>query len=184
MEVASKINWVDVLVLIVVLRISYVALHDGFSHEIFPLIGTTCTGIICYSYYNTVSVYLSGRLESLLKSAPKIPSAAWNFIAFLLLVIVVGLSFKFLRALVDKLVKVTWHPFVESIGGLICGILRASVVLSVVLVFISLIKLPYLNHSINERSLTGGYFLRIVPDISGKVSWLLPKSGAGEAVLK
>ena len=39
MELITKINWVDVLVAILMLRISYVAFRDGLSHEIFPFIG-------------------------------------------------------------------------------------------------------------------------------------------------
>jgi len=51
---------------------------------------------------------------------------------------------------------------------------RSCVVASVILMILALMPLSYLQHSIRDRSLMGMHFLRIVPNIYGKVSRLLP----------
>ena len=167
MEIITKINWVDVLVLIIVLRISYIAFQDGLSHEIFPLLGTVCTLVLSLHYYNKISVFLTTNLV-------KIPVDMANFLSFLVLIISIGFLFKLIRSILDKVIKITWHPLIEKLGGLFAGILRASMVASTTLIIIALMPLSYLQWSIRDRSLLGMHFLRIGPAIYEKASALLP----------
>lgn len=166
MDIITKINWVDILIVIIIVRISYVALQDGLSHEIFPLIGTVLTAAISIHYYRDLALFIQNMV--------KLSIPILNMLAFITLVIGVGLVFKLARALVDVLMKVTWHPLVEKSGGLVFGLLRASVVVSIVLTVMSLMPLSYLQYSIKDRSLTGSYFLKIAPEISSKVAWAFP----------
>lgn len=166
-DIFSRLNWVDIFVIIIVMRISYVAFHDGLSHQIFPLIGTIGTAVIALHYYHNIAVYIY-------QNSVKLPIKALDFLSFILLLIGVGLIFKLLRALSDKIINVTWHPFVERAGGLLFGFMRSCIVASVILMILALMPLSYLQHSIRDRSLMGMHFLRIVPNIYGKVSGLLP----------
>ncbi len=166
MDIISRINWVDILAVIIIARTSYVALQDGLSHEIFPLIGTALTAAISLQYYHIAA--------SSIKSVIAVPISILDLSAFSVLVVGIGLLFKLARVLVDALMKVTWHPFVEKVGGLICGMARGSIVVSIMLIIMSLAPLSYLQHSIRERSLTGIFFLRIAPEIHAKAAWMLP----------
>ncbi len=167
MEIITRINWVDVLVLIVVLRISYVAFQEGLSHEIFPLIGTVATLVIALHYYVKIGLLICQNLA-------KIPVDLANLLSFLVLIIVIGLILKVLRVVLDKVIKITWHPLIERFGGLVFGVLRGSVVASMVLTFIVLMPLSYLQWSVRDRSLVGMHFLRIGPTIYAKVLKALP----------
>ena len=167
MDIITRFNWVDILVLIIVFRISYVAFQDGLSHEIFPLIGTLGTAIIALHYYHNIALYLY-------QNAIKLPVKALDFLSFILLLVSVGLIFKLLRTLSDKIINVTWHPLVEKGGGLLFGFMRSCIVASVILMILALMPLSYLQHSIRDRSMMGMHFLRIMPNIYGKVSGLLP----------
>lgn len=166
-NIFTKLNWVDILIVTIVLRISYVAFKDGLSHEIFPLIGSVCTAVISLHYYHNLAMFIY-------QNAIKLPIRLLDFLSFAILLVVVGLIFKFIRAISDKIIKVTWHPLVEKAGGLIVGFMRASVVASIVLIVLSLVPLSYLQWSIRDRSLTGMHFLRIVPAVYSKVSGILP----------
>lgn len=166
MDIISKINWVDILAVIIIARTSYVALQDGLSHEIFPLIGTAFTAAISLQYYRNIAFFAKNVID--------IPISILDLLAFTALVIVIGLIFKLIRVLVDAIMQVTWHPFAEKFGGLICGIARGSIVVSLVLIMMALAPLSYLQHSIKDRSLTGMFFLRIAPQINKKVAWMLP----------
>lgn len=167
MDIFSRLNWVDIFVIIIVMRISYVAFQDGLSHQIFPLIGTIGTAVIALHYYHNIALYLY-------QNAIRLPVKALDFLSFILLLIGVGLIFKLLRVFSDKIINVTWHPLVEKAGGLLFGFMRSCVVASVILMILALTPLSYLQHSIRDRSLMGMHFLRIVPNVYGKVSRLLP----------
>jgi uncharacterized membrane protein required for colicin V production len=167
MDIFSRLNWVDIFVIIIVMRISYVAFQDGLSHQIFPLIGTIGTAVIALHYYHNIALYLY-------QNAIRLPVKVLDFMSFILLLVGVGLIFKLLRTLSDKIINVTWHPLVEKLGGLFFGFMRSCVAASVILMVLALMPLPYLQHSIRDRSMMGMHFLRIVPNIYGKVSGLLP----------
>ena len=166
MDILTKINWVDILIVIIIARISYIALQDGLSHEIFPLIGTVITAAISMRYYRDLSAFVQGTTG--------ISMPVLEVLAFIALVVCVGLIFKLARLLVDALLKVTWHPFVEKFGGLVFGFLRASVVVSILLTIMSLTPLSYLSYSIKDKSLLGHYFLNITPEISNRTAWAFP----------
>lgn len=166
-DIITRLNWVDILIIIIVFRVSYVAFQDGLSHQIFPLIGTIVTAIIALHYYHNISMLIYDN-------AIKLPIGLLDFLSFILLLLAVGLVFKLLRALSEAIIKVTWHPAVEKTGGLLVGFLRSSVVASLVLMILALMPLSYLQWSIREKSMMGMHFLRVVPGIYGKVSGILP----------
>jgi uncharacterized membrane protein required for colicin V production len=167
MEIFGKANWVDLIVLIIMFRISYVASQDGLSHEIFPLIAVICSVVLSLGYYNNFAVFLS-------KSLFNFPIELANFLSFTILVIGIGFIFKIIRHILDKVIKVSWHPLVEKFGGLIAGIARASITTSIVVIIIALIPLSYITWSVRDKSLTGMYFLRIGPAIYEKAAGFVP----------
>ncbi len=176
MDILRHINWVDVLAVIIIIRISYVAFQDGLSHEIFPVV-TVIAGIaICLGYYNKMGGYIS---ENLLK----MPLVVSNFLSFLVLAMGTGFIFKLIRVLLDKIIKVEWHPLIERFGGLVFGIVRAFLVASLVLMTITLAPFKYLQWSVRDRSMTGMHILRIGPGIYEKIAGLLPTAKGGEPVL-
>jgi len=173
MELIAKMNWVDVLVAILMLRISYVAFRDGLSHEIFPLIGSILIMVLAMHYYAFLGNFISRKMMNM-------PIELANFLSFLVLVAVLGLLVRLLRVLLDKIVKVQWHPIIEKFGGLAAGIMKAFVVTGIVLTTLSLMPLSYLVWSIKDRSLTGKYILGVGPQIYDRVGIFLPAIKFGE----
>jgi uncharacterized membrane protein required for colicin V production len=161
MQILSKINWVDVFVLILMLRMSYVAFMDGLSHEIFPLFGSIAVFVITLHYYKTLGGMISQGMGN-------VPSDITNLLGFVVLVVVAGFVVKFLKVIIDKIVKVQWHPVIEKFGGLFAGIVKAYVITAIVLTVMALIPLPYLQWSVKERSLTGRYFLVAGPEMHAR----------------
>ena len=173
MELITKINWVDVLVAILILRISYVAFRDGLSHEIFPFIGSILIMVLAMQYYTVLGSSISRNMMNM-------PIELANFLSFLILVIALGFLVRLLRVALDKIVKVQWHPIMEKFGGLAVGIVKAYVVTGIVLMTISLMPLSYLQWSIKDKSLTGKYILRAGPQIYDRVGRFLPAIKLGE----
>ncbi len=177
MEILAKINWVDVLILIIVLRTSYVSLQDGLSHEILPLAGSVCMLVFSLHYYNRIALFLYNGGFTL-------PMELLNPAGFILSAVVIGILFKFIKVMIDKIIKVSWHPLIEKFGGLLAGVVRGAILTSTILITIVLIPLPYLQWSVRDRSLTGVYFLRIGPVIYEKTCAILPTMKVGGSSTK
>ncbi|MDD5422789.1 MAG: CvpA family protein [Candidatus Omnitrophota bacterium] len=167
MELLTRLNWVDVLIVIIMLRISYVAFQDGLSHEIFPLLGSICTVIFALHYYNGIASAISHNMNN-------VDVSVLEMVIFTLLAVGISFIFKFLKVVIDKIITVTWHPLIEKFGGLLSGIARASIVISIILIILSLMPLSYIQRSIRDRSFAGMYFLRIGPDIYARASGFIP----------
>lgn len=176
MDIISRMNWVDVISVTIMIRISYVAFKDGLSHEIFPLVGSVGTVLITLYYYEDLAALLSQNLVG-------VSAAILEFLSFIMLIIIVGFIFKFLRVILNKVINVTWHPFIERFGGLIAGIVRGAVVVSTILIMLALMPLSYFQYSIRDRSLTGMYFLKVVPVIYGRTCEFLPRPELGKPPL-
>ena len=167
MDIIRQLNWIDVLVIILVIRISYVAFQEGLSHEIFPLISGIASIIISLRYYHKLGGFFSNAMPALSK-------AISNFTGFCLLVIGTGLAFKFVRIVLNKVIKVQWHPLIERFGGLVFGACRGAITACLVLETMVMAPLPYLQWSIRDRSFSGVYFVRIGPTVYEAASRFLP----------
>lgn len=172
MDIISRINWVDILVVIIVLRISYVSFQSGLSHEIFPLIASILTLIIGLRYYSGLGAFASHGFM-------KLPATVADCLSFIVLIVALVFIFKVLRALLEIILKTEWHPMIERWGGFLVGIAKATVIAAIVLTILALAPFSYLQKSIRERSLTGMYILQIGPFLYNKVYRLLP--GFGQA---
>ena len=176
MEIFSRINWVDVLVAIIMIRISYVAFRDGLSHEIFPFFGSIIAVVLGIHYYMRLGSFISQNLAN-------VPVEISNFLSFLVLVVAISLLVRFLARFLEVIVKVQWHPVIEKFGGLIIGIMRAYIITGIILMVLALMPLSYLQWSIRDKSLTGKYVLMAGPEIYSRLSRFLPTIKIGEPAL-
>ncbi|MCX5686158.1 MAG: CvpA family protein [Candidatus Omnitrophica bacterium] len=167
MDIVNKLNWVDILVVIIMMRTIYVAFQDGLSHEIFPLLGAFSSLILSLAYYKKIAFIMSQNIGG-------VAVAILEALSFVTLFVAVIFVFKLLRLVFDKIINVTWHPFIEKFGGLLAGAIKASMITSAILIMLALLPLPYLKWSIGDRSFIGMYFLKIGPSIYAKVSRVLP----------
>jgi uncharacterized membrane protein required for colicin V production len=106
-----------------------------------------------------------------------------NLFGFVLTAVVIGIIFRLIKAIIDKIIKVSWHPLIERLGGLLAGVVRGSILTSTVLIMLVLIPLPYMQWSVRDRSLTGVYFLRIGPVMYEKMSAFLPTVKVGDSTI-
>jgi len=174
MDVLLRANWVDLLVVIIMLRMIYISFTDGLSHGIFPLFGSILKLVLALNFYGKLGFVLNSTVNA-------IPVSLCNLIGFLVIIIIVGIALKFLRVMVDAIIKVTWHPVIEKFGGMLVGVLRGCIASSIILVLLALIPLSYLQWSIKDKSLCGVFFLRVGPEIYR----VIPGAGAGyEKVVK
>lgn len=156
MDVLSGVNWVDVLVVIIMLRTVYVSFQSGLSHEIFPLFGSVLSLLLALFFYSKIG-------SAFHDTASIIPISICNLTGFVAVIVAMSFILKILKGLIDAVIKVTWHPLIERSGGLLLGMFRGAVILSTILIVIALVPLSYLQESIKEKSVSGMFFLEIGP---------------------
>lgn len=167
MDILRTTNWIDILIIVIMLRVSYCAFQRGLSHEMFPLFGSVVMISLSLRYYSTLSSFCTNYIL-------KLPAEVLDPAAFLAILVASGFALKVFGAILDTIIKVSWHPLIERFGGLLIGVIKAAVVTSMVLCFLVLIPISFLQRSVREGSLLGMHFLAIGPNIYGYVSQFLP----------
>src|SRR3989338_2454087 len=109
----SRVNWVDVVFLIIILRSTYVGSQKGFFAELFNILGMGVAIVLSIHFYSRITTFLNKYLY--------IPFNIANLISFLAVAFLVHLLFQLTAGLIKKIVKVEVLPgfnkVISKIGG-------------------------------------------------------------------
>ena len=106
LEILKQFNWVDVVIVFLLLRISYVSVKNGFVVELFKFLGTVFSIYAAFHYFTIIS-------DRIIRHVPEEQSFPVEFMDFLTcvgLVVVVYLFFVFLRNIVCHFIKMEAVP--------------------------------------------------------------------------
>ena len=156
-NILKYINWVDVLVVILILRAAYLGLETGVWHELLGLIGILVAIFIPFRYY----AELGGVIDS--HSFFSLPAA--KIVSFILLMLVVLILVKLIRSLFKRLVKVQFISVVESLGGVIIGLVQAGLACGLILLVFTWFPARSLQAAIIERSYLGSRLIGAPPAV-------------------
>ncbi len=156
-SILKYINWVDIVIVILLLRGAYAGYRGGFGREIGRLISIVVGIIVSFQNYRL--------LGDLISSHSFVPSLYANIISFILLLVIVVLVVKLLMAVIRQLMRVEFVPAVESNGGLILGLIQGVIIASLVLVVLVWLPFARLKKAIIKDSYLGPIVLEISPAI-------------------
>ena len=151
-----RLNWVDIIVVILIIRVSYISVKSGFPVEIFKLLGTICAIYLSLHYYIIFGDLLRGYFTSI------IPEAYFNFLCFLALALLGYFLFFLLRTALYHFVDVKAVPALSKWGGLITGLLRDILLISLIVFAFSISTVTYLASSAN-KSYIASRFSKVAP---------------------
>ena len=151
----SYINWIDVFVVICLVRTSYIGYTRGFSAEVPRFLSLFGVIVLTYLYYNKLGQFLSDK--TLLNT-----DVARN-IAFIVLVIGTAIFFKIICILIRMVLRVSGPHLFEVIGGVIIGIIRGFLLASLILTSLQFLGISYFKKSIYEDSYLGGKVANLSP---------------------
>ncbi len=167
----NRINWVDILAVILLVRMGYVGLKSGMSAELVKLAGLVAGFFVGFRYYQQVGDSLAGgaglRAEWASVLVMSLGVAAVYFVVTRLL------------RLSEKLVQVTFAKPVNEGGGALIGALRGVLVASVILTIFLQVPAPYLQASILENSWSGKVISRAAPLVYDTLAALPARMLAG-----
>lgn len=167
LEALKSLNWVDIFLLILLLRICYVSLKSGFSVEIFKLLGTVAAIYIAMHYFTAFSDWLSGRAHIYI-SKEGMPLEFMDFISFVILGLAGYIIFVGLRIGLCRFIKMEAVPQLNKWGALALGIARAFLLTGLIIFMLVISTLSYLRNSAINSYLARRLF-KVAP---ATYSWL------------
>lgn len=153
----GRINWIDVFVVIVLIRTSYIGLSRGFSTEIPRFLSLSLVIVLTYYYYNGLGQFLS--------KYPLITPEMINALAFIFLVVIFALLFKLVCIFVRFAIRIKGPDTFELVGGIVIGVIRGLLLASLILGCLKLLFPSYLNESIYKNSFSGPKIVNLAPGV-------------------
>lgn len=154
-DVFQRINWVDVLVVILLIRTSYIGAKNGLAIEISKISGVLFGLYLGLRYYSEAGAWITSKI-----SLPQEIAEGLSLFSLLLISIA---ALKLTGFGLSKVFKVTFADKVSKWGGFLAGFLRGGLILSLLFMICSVIQVEYFVKSIEERSLTGPGIQKIAP---------------------
>jgi len=174
LEILKQINWIDIFVVIILLRICYISIKNGMPLEFFKLLGIFTAAYLSLHYYVSLAVFFNECLPK------NIPEGLVGFTAFIILAALGYLIWVLLRQVFFKFVKVEPVPKLNKWAGIIFGVSRGFLFLSLIFFAFVISPLPYLKNSV-KYSYSGKFIFKIAPRTYGIIwSSLVSKFTAGE----
>jgi membrane protein required for colicin V production len=156
-DLLSKFNFLDFIILIIFFRICYIAAKVGLSVEIFKFLGVLFSTYISLHYYTAFSDLLKRRF------LPKeMPLEFMDFVTFSVIIIVVYLFFVVLRSLLFRFVQLNAIPRINQIAGFILGIGRGFLVIGLLTFALGISSVDYLRNAV-KYSYLGSKAVVIAP---------------------
>jgi uncharacterized membrane protein required for colicin V production len=167
MEILKSINWLDLIILVLILRTVYIGAKLGLTAELFNFFGVL-VGLVC-------AVVWYSRTADVLVMNFKLPVWLSQFLCFIIIAQFVRLIFKYGMALLLKILNVQFVPQIERIGGGIIGLGRGVILSGIIIVAIGLIPNDYLKESIEVKSFTGRFLIKAVESTYVSLTFWLPE---------
>ncbi|HPL83073.1 MAG TPA: CvpA family protein [Candidatus Omnitrophota bacterium] len=155
----KQFNWLDILILIVISRVCYIALKNGFTAEFFKIFGTLMAVYISMHYCVLLADYA-------IRVASFDAKASLEIIYFIFFVALASsgyLLFFLLRKAFDNFVKIETVSALNKWGGLILGALRSILLVSLIAFAMVVSSVPYFKNSV-KNSYLGQRLVLAAPD--------------------
>ena len=146
-------NWVDLIVVIVILRASYNGFGRGFVAELLSLIGAVTITAVTINYWSTVRTWVSPWLAF----SPEITAPMVFWVLFLTLILVMHIM---LRRVADLVKWERVHWLLQS-SGLFLGGLRGIWWACFILLVLASSGIPQVRESVEERSVFGSQMMKV-----------------------
>jgi uncharacterized membrane protein required for colicin V production len=174
MDILKQINWLDIVVLILILRAVYIGTKLGLTAELFNFFGVMVSLVCAVIWYSRMADFLVINF--------KLPIWLSQFLCFIIIAQLVRLIFKYGLALLLKVLNVQFIPQLERIGGGVIGFGRGIILSGIIILAIGLIPNSYLRESIEEKSFSGRFLVKAVENTYTSLTFWLPEQEGQSAI--
>lgn len=145
-ETLTKFNWIDIVVLALILIMSYRGFKKGFIVEIFKLLGIVLSIYVSLHYFSRAGDFLQQRF-------PIVKLVHWDFICFTILAVMGCLAMAAARDIFCRFVKVEAASGLNKWGGMLAGFSRGCLTASMLLLLLYFSTAAYLKESVKKSYL-------------------------------
>ncbi|MDD5476906.1 MAG: CvpA family protein [Candidatus Omnitrophica bacterium] len=139
----TQFNFLDVIIVIISLRICYVAFQMGLAVEFFKLSGVILATYLSLHYYTGLSDIIQRRF------IPKgMPLEFMDLLVFIILAAGGYLLFVVLRNSFYRFMKLEASPKISQFGGLTLGLARLFFTVGLLIYILMISGIKYLNDSV------------------------------------
>jgi len=158
MEIFQQTNFLDIVIIILVIRVCYVAAKMGLAVEVFKLLGVLFATYISMHFY-------TGLADNIKKGLfPKgMPIEFADFLVFMVVALLIYLCFVAIRNALHHFIKLEAVPEINKFGGLILGLLRSFLAVGLLVYILSISTINYLTTSV-KHSYLGSRAFMIAPN--------------------
>jgi len=155
-HIVKSINWVDVAMLVLLIRIIFIGVKTGFITELFKLFGIFCSVFVGLHYYTLLAALLAKKTDMSLEILE------CSF--FILLVSLVVIAVKYMRDGFLMIFKFeTTHAGVNQWGSGVFSIIRALFLASLIMFGMLLTRVEWLQRE-TMTSLSSRLALKVAPN--------------------
>ena len=153
-EILNKVNWVDIFVLILLIRISYISSRVGVGKQILPLILLVIILSLALKYYSEFADFFVGRFG--------LPSSACNFFSYFCIVTVFGVIYYVISRVTGFFLSIGEDAVgnIEKIGGLVIGFFRSVLIIGIILTGFLLLPVKFFESGV-RNSFSGAFFINV-----------------------
>ena len=158
-DMIKQFNWVDILNIIILFRIGYVAFKNGLTSDFFKFLGTIAAIYLSMHYYTLFSDWIGKQIPV---AGDKLPLEFLDFLSFLSIAIIGYLIFVLVRIAFSRFIQMKAVPKLNKWGGLLLGIGRGFLLAGLLTFMLVISSISYLKESV-ASSYSGKYLLKIAP---------------------
>lgn len=163
-----KINWVDIIIVIYIVRAFFLGKKRGLGVELIALISALFAWVLSTNYYQLIAQSFSRWFLLTEKTA--------RTVAFVLIAVFILFIGAILARVLKKVMKLSFIPNVEKIGGCVFGIARGISLCAIIIVALSLCPITGIQQEVYVKSFLGNYLVALTPKVN---EWVLRnKSGS------
>ena len=176
MEMLNAINWLDLAVLLLVIRGLYLGIRNGLSTEIFRFIGAILSlTFAIHSYSQIAEIFIANFA---------LPAWLSQFLCFVVIAQLIRIIFKYGIILLLKILNIQFMPPLEKPGGAVVGLARAVIVAGALILMLSFFPSKYMTESIYDKSFSGAFLAKAMQRTYQSLTFWLPEERIEEAIFK
>ncbi len=174
MEILTNINWLDIVVIVLVVRGIYMGVRRGLTAELFNFFGMVISLILAVQWY--------GKVADVLIINFGLPIWLSRFLCFVIIIQLVRVIFKYGLTFLLKVLNIQFIPQLEKIGGGVIGFGRGVIIAATLILALNFIPNDYLKDSIQVKSFTGGFLIETAERTYTSFVFWLPQEERESAV--
>jgi membrane protein required for colicin V production len=162
-------NWIDIIIIILLAVAVGIGFKKGLVQEIVGIIALIIAFFLALKLHMIAAAMLTKMIPGLTR--PIAPT-----VGFVAVFLVVFLAITVVGWLLSKIIKATPLDFADKIGGMVIGLVKGALIISILLLLLALLPLPKEANRKLDRSAMIRSIRKVAPMVYEHTKGLWPKA--------